>query len=129
MLINIKSRHFHSSINHQDHLFHRTLYHKLLSSYKYCKVLKNSFFIEYLQKQSLANVLRKGVLKRFSNFTRKHLQDRRERGGGGGGAPAPSHHFLKQKMFFQVKSKSIKFSKNFYMSIICETSVYLFNKI
>ena len=27
MLINIKTRHFHSSINHQEHLFHRTLYH------------------------------------------------------------------------------------------------------
>ena len=25
MLINIKTRHFHSSINHQEYLFHRTL--------------------------------------------------------------------------------------------------------
>ena len=25
MLINIKTRHFHSSINHQEQLFHRTL--------------------------------------------------------------------------------------------------------
>ena len=25
MLINIKTRHFHSSINDQEHLFHRTL--------------------------------------------------------------------------------------------------------
>ena len=25
MLINIKTRHFYSSINHQEHLFHRTL--------------------------------------------------------------------------------------------------------
>ena len=25
LLINIKTRHFHSSINHQEHLFHRTL--------------------------------------------------------------------------------------------------------
>ena len=25
MLINIKTRHSHSSINHQEHLFHRTL--------------------------------------------------------------------------------------------------------
>ena len=24
LLINIKTRHFHSSINHQEHLFHRT---------------------------------------------------------------------------------------------------------
>ena len=57
-LISIKRRHFHSSINHQEDPIHRALYHQLLSSYEYCKVLKNSFFIEHLQKQTFADVLR-----------------------------------------------------------------------
>ena len=57
MLINKKTRHFDSSLNHQEHLFHRTCYHQLFSSYEYCKVFKNSYFIEHLQKQSLANIL------------------------------------------------------------------------
>ena len=48
-------------------------YHKLLSSCKYCKVFKNSFFIEHLQKQSFADVFKISVLKSFANFTGKHL--------------------------------------------------------
>ena len=51
MLINKKTRHFDSSLNHQEHLFHRTCYHQLFSSYEYCKVFKNSYFIEHLQRQ------------------------------------------------------------------------------
>ena len=31
-------------------------YHWLLSSCEYCKVFKNSFFIEHLQKQSFADI-------------------------------------------------------------------------
>ena len=73
ILINIKTRHFHSSINHQEHLFHRTLYHQLLSSYEYCKVFKNSFFIEHLQKQSFADVLQNRCSKQFRKLHRKAL--------------------------------------------------------
>ena len=54
MLINIETPQSRSSINHQEHLFHRNL---LLSSCKYCKVFKNIFFIEHLQKQSFTDVL------------------------------------------------------------------------
>ena len=44
MLINIKTCHFHSSINHQERLFHRTLITGHLSSCEYCKVFKNGLF-------------------------------------------------------------------------------------
>ena len=57
MLINIKTCNCYSSINHQEHLSHRTLYHQLLLSDEYCKILKKSFFIEHLQKQWFADVL------------------------------------------------------------------------
>ena len=70
MLINIKTRYFHSSVKQEEHLFHRTLYHWLLSSYEYCKVFKNSFFIEHLR---LEMFFEKGVLKSFPNFTGKRL--------------------------------------------------------
>ena len=72
-MINVKTRHFHSSINNQEHLFHWTLYHYLLSSYEYCKVFKNSFFIEHLRSSRLQMVFKIVVLKSFPNFTRKHL--------------------------------------------------------
>ena len=37
--------------------FSQNTYHELLSSCEYCKVFKNSFFIEHHQKQSFADVL------------------------------------------------------------------------
>ena len=36
--------------------FSQNTYHRLLSSCEYCKVFKNSFFIEHLQKQSFADI-------------------------------------------------------------------------
>ena len=73
MLINIKTRHFHSSINHQEHLFHRTLYHQLLSSYEYCKILRTAF-LQYTSRSSHSQMFFKaGVLKSFPHFTGKHL--------------------------------------------------------
>ena len=36
--------------------FSQNTYHWLLSSCEYCKVFKNSFFIEHLQKQSFADI-------------------------------------------------------------------------
>ena len=44
MLSNIKTRHFRSSINHQEHLFHRTL----ITSY-FRPVNIATFFVEHLQ--------------------------------------------------------------------------------
>ena len=54
MLINIKTRHFHSSINHREQLFHRTLitgYFRFIA-----KFLRTGFFIEHLQTQSLVDI-------------------------------------------------------------------------
>ena len=51
MLINIKTRHFHSSINHQEQLFHRTLITGYFRPVNIAKFLRMDFFIEHLQKQ------------------------------------------------------------------------------
>ena len=53
--------------------FSQNTYHQLLSSCEYCKVFKNTFFTEYLQKQSLQMFFNIGVLKSFANFTGEHL--------------------------------------------------------
>ena len=68
-LINIKTRHFHSSINYQEHLFHITFYRQLLSSYEY----EESFFINTSRSSRLQMFFKIGVLKSFSDFTGKHL--------------------------------------------------------
>ena len=56
MLINIKTRHFHSSINHQEQLFHRTLITGYFRPVNIAKFLRTGFFIEHLQKQSFADI-------------------------------------------------------------------------
>ena len=43
MLINIKTRHFHSSINHQEHLFHRTLITSYFRPVNIAKFLRTAF--------------------------------------------------------------------------------------
>ena len=65
MLINIKTRHFHSSINHREQLFHRTPITGYFHPVEYCKVFKNGFFIEHLQKQSFANIPQNRVTPLF----------------------------------------------------------------
>ena len=50
MLINVKTRHFHSSINHREHLFHRTLITGYFRHVNIAMVLRTRFFIEHLQK-------------------------------------------------------------------------------
>ena len=44
MLINIKTHHFHSSINHQEHLFHRTLITSYFRPVNIAKFLRTAFF-------------------------------------------------------------------------------------
>ena len=56
MLINIKTRHFHSSINHREQLFHRTLITGYFRPVNIAKFLRTGFFIEHLQKQSFADI-------------------------------------------------------------------------
>ena len=43
MLINIKTRHFHSSINHQKHLFRRTLITSYVRHVNIAKFLRTTF--------------------------------------------------------------------------------------
>ena len=59
MLIKIKKRHFHSSINHQEQLFHRTLITGYFRPVNIAKFLRTDFFIEHLQKQSFADIPQK----------------------------------------------------------------------
>ena len=54
-------------------IFSQNIYHKLLSTCEYCKVFKNSFFIEHLQKQSFADVLQNSCSKKFCKLHRKAL--------------------------------------------------------
>ena len=56
MLIHVKTRHFHSSINHQEQLFHRTLITGYFCSVNIAKFLRRDFFIEHLQKQLFADI-------------------------------------------------------------------------
>ena len=52
MLIKIKTHHFHSSINHQEHLFHRTLITSHFCLLNIAKFLRTAF----LWKQSFTDV-------------------------------------------------------------------------
>ena len=56
MLINIKTRHFHSSINHQEQLFHRALITGYFCPANIAKFLRMGFFIEHVQKQPFADI-------------------------------------------------------------------------
>ena len=56
MLINIKTRHFHSSINHREQLFHRTLITRYFRPVSIAQFLRVGDFIEHLQKQSFADI-------------------------------------------------------------------------
>ena len=56
LLINIKTRHFHCSINHQEQLFHRTRITGYFCPLNIAKFLITGFFIEYIQKQSFGDI-------------------------------------------------------------------------
>ena len=56
MLINIKTRHFHSSTNHREQLFHRTLITGYFRHVNIAKFLRTGFFTEHLHKQSFADM-------------------------------------------------------------------------
>ena len=73
MLINIKT-YFHGSINHQEHLFRRTLITSYFRHVNIAKFLRTAFSIEYLQKQSFADVLQNRCSESFAKFIGKHLR-------------------------------------------------------
>ena len=58
--INIKTRHFHSSVNHHQQLFHRTL---ITGFFRPVNILQ-SFLIEPLQKESFVDIRQNGKLHR-----------------------------------------------------------------
>ena len=65
MLINIKTRHFHSSVNHREQLFHRTLITGYFRPLNIAKFIRTAFFIEHLQKQSFADIPQNRVTSLF----------------------------------------------------------------
>ena len=73
MLINIKTRHFHSSIIHQEQLFHRTLITGFFRSVNIAKFLRTAFLQNTSRSSRLQIFLKIGILKRFANFTGKRL--------------------------------------------------------
>ena len=73
ILINIKTHHFHSSINHQEQIFHRTLITGYFRLVNIAKILRSDFLIEHLQKQLLAVISQNRYTQSFANFTGKHL--------------------------------------------------------
>ena len=56
MLIIIKTRHFHGSINHREQLFRRTLITGYFCPVNIAKFLRTGFIEEHLQKQSFADI-------------------------------------------------------------------------
>ena len=73
MLINIKTRHFHSSINHQEHLFHRTLITSYFRPVNIAKFLRITFLYNTSRSSHLPMFFKIGAQNSFANFTGKHL--------------------------------------------------------
>ena len=71
-LINIKTCHFHSSINHQEHLFHRTRITSYFRPVNIAKFLRTAF-LHNSRTSRLQMFFEIGVLKSFANFIGKHL--------------------------------------------------------
>ena len=73
MLINIKTRHFYSCINHQEHLFPRTLITRSFRPGNITKFLRTAFLQNISRSSRLQMLFKIGVVKSFANFTGKHL--------------------------------------------------------
>ena len=73
MLIIIKSRHFHSSINHHEHLFHRTLITSYFRPVNIAKFLRTAFLKGTSRSSRLQIFFKIVVLKSSTNFSGKHL--------------------------------------------------------
>ena len=63
ILINIKTHHFHSSINHQEQIFHRTLITGYFRLVNIAKILRLDFLIEHLRSSSLQLFPKIGIHK------------------------------------------------------------------
>ena len=72
MLINIKTRHFHTSINHQEQLFHRTLITSYFCPVNIAKFLRTGFY-RTPPEAVACRCSSQYVFLSFANFTGKHL--------------------------------------------------------
>ena len=68
LLINIKIRHFHSSINHQEHLFYRRLTISYFRPVNTAKFLRTDFLKNTSRSSRLQMFFKIGALKSFANF-------------------------------------------------------------
>ena len=73
MLVNIKKCHFHSSIKHQEHLFHRALISSYFCPVNIAKFLRTAFLQNTSTSSRLQMFFKIGILKSFANFTGRHL--------------------------------------------------------
>ena len=73
MLINIKTSHFHSSINQQECLFHRTLIISYFLPVNIAKLLRTAFLYSTSRRSCLQMFFKIGVLEGFRNFIVNHL--------------------------------------------------------
>ena len=67
------SRHFHSSINHQEHLFHRTFTTSYFCPVNIAKFLRRAFIQNISRSSCLQMFFKIGAQNSFANFTGKHL--------------------------------------------------------
>ena len=70
---NIKTSPFHSSIKHQEHLFHRILITSYFRSVNIAKFLKTAFLQGTTRSCRFQMFFKICVLKSFANLTGKHL--------------------------------------------------------
>ena len=73
MLINIKTRHFHSSINHQQHFFYRTLITSYFRPVNIAKFLRTAFLWDTTTSSRFQMFFKISVLKSFAIFSKMHL--------------------------------------------------------
>ena len=72
-MINIKTRHFHSSINHQDHFFHRTRITSYFRPVNIGMFLRTAFLQNTSRSSRLQMFFKISFLKSFANFRGKLL--------------------------------------------------------
>ena len=73
ILISVKTLHFQGSINHQEHLFHRTRSTSYFRPVNIVKFLRTAFLQNTSRSSRLQMFFKIGVLRSLANFTGKHL--------------------------------------------------------
>ena len=73
-MINIKTHHFHSSLNHQEQPFHRTFITGYFRPVNIAKFLRTGFFYRTSPEAVVCKTFLKiDILKSFAKFIGKHL--------------------------------------------------------